>query len=261
MILEKASSISGGIFNYPGLRIETRSIGIEDIKNNYPRIACFGDSVTFGWNLKYEDCYPFLLEDLLSKNGYPTVKVINCGVGGDTVVDGYQRIEKDIFYFEPDLVILNFGLNDGMLWEIERNNFEERKSLIYEHGKNYYVPRVDLKVFYQYYIRMIDEINSRGIKVVILGLNPVLHTFPLSMDESLREKQREVYAMYNNKILEIARDKKIVCVDLWNIFLEKKDLKNYIQGDGIHPTGEGQSLIARSVFLVLKQSDIISRSR
>ena len=57
-------------FNYPGLRIETRNISVDEIRDNFPRIVCFGDSVTFGWNLKYSDSYPVLLENLLLQD-YP----------------------------------------------------------------------------------------------------------------------------------------------------------------------------------------------
>lgn len=261
LVLDKAKAVFKGTFNYPGLRLETRVIDIKKIKNNFPRIVCFGDSVTFGWNLKYQDSYPLLLENLLSQNGYPLARTINSGVGGNTVLDGYRRLEKDVFYYKPHIVVLNFGLNDGMLIEISGNNFVGKKSLLYEFEENYYTPGVDLETFYQYYIKMINEIDFKGIKIILLGINPVLDTFPLYMDENFREKQKEVYTLYNKKILEVAENKDVICVDLWSIFLEKEDLEKYIQMDGIHPSKEGQALIANSVFLAIKESDIINKSK
>ena len=68
-VLKKTEKLASNIpFNYPGLRIETKSINIMQIDLFTPRIVCFGDSVTFGWNMKYEYSYPAQLEKLFIKN-------------------------------------------------------------------------------------------------------------------------------------------------------------------------------------------------
>src|SRR4030042_2533710 len=95
-VLKKTEKLASGIpFNYPGLRIETRSIDLKQIKSFLPRIVCFGDSVTFGWNMQYKSSYPQQLEGMLAKE-FPKIKVINSGIGGDTIIDANKRIDRDV---------------------------------------------------------------------------------------------------------------------------------------------------------------------
>lgn len=255
--LEKASKISSIVpFNYRGLRFETRNIERDNLDNRYPVVVCFGDSVTFGWSLRYKDSYPAILEELLSTD-YQSVKVINSGIGGDTVVDGYMRLNENVFYYEPDLVIINFGLNDGMIIEFTGNNFEENKSLIYNWNGNYSVPQVGLVDFYNYYDSMIKKIKASEIDIVIMGINPVLDIYPLSKDENFRKKQIEIYKLYNEKILEIGKRNNIISINLWDIFYQDGEVGKYIQRDGIHPNEKGAILIANSVYEHIIQNNVL----
>lgn len=45
---------------------------------------------------------------------YPStqVNVINSGISGDTTKGGFERLERDVLSFNPDLVVVSFGLND-----------------------------------------------------------------------------------------------------------------------------------------------------
>jgi len=40
--------------------------------------------------------------------------LLNAGVGGDNAPGGLSRLERDVLNHNPDLVIVNFGLNDSM---------------------------------------------------------------------------------------------------------------------------------------------------
>ena len=42
------------------------------------------------------------------------VTIINAGVSGDDVVHGYSRLKRDVLRFQPDLVIVSYGLNDSL---------------------------------------------------------------------------------------------------------------------------------------------------
>ena len=46
---------------------------------------------------------------------YPSaqINVINSGISGDSAPNGNNRFERDITPFNPDLVVVSFGLNDG----------------------------------------------------------------------------------------------------------------------------------------------------
>lgn len=47
---------------------------------------------------------------------FPSVPVttVNAGIGGGGAPHGYERLERDVLRFNPDLVVVCFGLNDCM---------------------------------------------------------------------------------------------------------------------------------------------------
>lgn len=91
-------------------------------------IACLGDSVTHGCFEVFknrfgrvdtvyrpEDGYPARLRSRLNLL-YPAsaANVLNAGVSGDSSAGGLKRLERDVLSHSPDLVTVNFGLNDAM---------------------------------------------------------------------------------------------------------------------------------------------------
>lgn len=81
------------------------------------RIACLGDSFTFGEGVRYEDTWPAVLATQLNKSGFngaKRVETINAGIQGYGLLDELLwygvRIEK----FDPDIVVLAFFMNDLM---------------------------------------------------------------------------------------------------------------------------------------------------
>ncbi len=90
-------------------------------------IAFLGDSVTHGCFELYtheatgrvlpvyeqQSAYHARLKKMLGRI-YPAaaVNVINAGVSGDSSGQGLARLERDVLRFDPDLVVVCFGLND-----------------------------------------------------------------------------------------------------------------------------------------------------
>ena len=54
-----------------------------------------------------------LLQNTLNENGYDYI-IINKSVSGDTTAGGLARINKVLEQYEPDLVLLELGANDGL---------------------------------------------------------------------------------------------------------------------------------------------------
>jgi lysophospholipase L1-like esterase len=80
-------------------------------------IVAFGDSVTHGafesGTFDYESVYwNRLKKKLHAVRSYTPVNVINAGIGGITAKDSLARMDKQVLAHDPDLVIVNFGLND-----------------------------------------------------------------------------------------------------------------------------------------------------
>ncbi|MGH6940142.1 arylesterase [Hypericibacter sp.] len=76
------------------------------------RILAFGDSLTSGFGLPDADSFPSQLERALIASG-ENVKLINGGVAGDTSAGGLARLDWTLAD-KPDLVLLEFGANDGL---------------------------------------------------------------------------------------------------------------------------------------------------
>jgi acyl-CoA thioesterase-1 len=76
------------------------------------RILAFGDSLTSGYGLSDAESFPSQLERALIAAG-ENVKLINGGVAGDTSAGGLARLDWTLAD-KPDLVLLEFGANDGL---------------------------------------------------------------------------------------------------------------------------------------------------
>lgn len=74
-------------------------------------IVAFGDSITAGYAVRRG--FPTLWKESLQRK-YPDARIemINSGVSGDTTMDGLARLDWTVLSYEPDLVTINFGIND-----------------------------------------------------------------------------------------------------------------------------------------------------
>ncbi len=106
----------------------------KDVRGNRPAvIVCLGDSVTHGcfelkryadghWQstCRPDEGYGARLERRL-RNLFPVAapSVFNVGIGGDNAGGGLARLERDVLSLNPDLVIVDFGLNDACHGHVE----------------------------------------------------------------------------------------------------------------------------------------------
>ncbi|HET9298554.1 MAG TPA: SGNH/GDSL hydrolase family protein [Candidatus Polarisedimenticolaceae bacterium] len=75
------------------------------------RIVALGDSFTHGDAVaRTEDLWPYVLERTLA----PKMEVINLGRGGLTTVNEAELLETMGWRFQPDLVLVQFTLNDPL---------------------------------------------------------------------------------------------------------------------------------------------------
>ncbi len=90
-------------------------------------IAFLGDSITQGCFecyltspdslenvFDYKSAYSTRVKEILNML-YPSVQIniVNSGIAGDRAVCGLQRFERDVLSYNPDLVVISFGLNDA----------------------------------------------------------------------------------------------------------------------------------------------------
>lgn len=197
------------------------------------RIACVGDSITWGAYLKNRsrECYPARLQQYL-ENSY---LVKNFGVNSATVQsDGDkpyrdQKAFKNSAAFSPDVVFLMLGTNDT-----KTQNWKDAASF-----RDAYAALTD------YYLSLPSH-----PKVYILTPPPV---FSLEGDGQIRfSMHQENLAQEIIVMKEIARERDITVIDINKALTGQS---RYFSLDGVHPDSEGAKIIAQTVYKSFKQKD------
>lgn len=78
-------------------------------------VGVIGGSITEKYSAsKYEYCYASHVQSWWEKR-FPDTKVnfVNAGIGGTTSYLGVHRVEEDLLYAKPDVVVVEFSVNDG----------------------------------------------------------------------------------------------------------------------------------------------------
>jgi len=83
-------------------------------------IVVNGDSISTGANSSgvlgikpFQDDFPTILQNYLQNKYQSTVNLINTSVGGTTSAQGKTGVDANVNSYNPDLVIIGYGMNDG----------------------------------------------------------------------------------------------------------------------------------------------------
>jgi lysophospholipase L1-like esterase len=106
-----------------GMHIVTNSLGMrceEPLDRATPgllRVAVVGDSMAFGYGVQQGEDFPARLERELQSELGParTVEVLNFAVGGYSIADELVVLRERALPLHPDLVVLEYCLNDPEL--------------------------------------------------------------------------------------------------------------------------------------------------
>ena len=184
------------------------------------RIACVGDSITFGHGLEHReaDCYPAQLGRMLDENWI----VGNFGISGSTLLkrgdkpywnqEEFMRAQK----FKPDIILILLGTNDS-------------KDHNWAHKDDFVPDYLEL-------IRTFRDLDSNPI--VWIGLpTPVFPGKPGITDERLVENVIPA-------IRKVATKATAPIIDLHTALEGKTESFP----DGVHPNAEGARLIAEIIY-------------
>lgn len=205
-------------------------------------MVAFGDSVTMGatsvGKLEPAAVYHHRLKGMLEAR-YPscTFSVINSGVGGDTATASLSRIERDVLRYQPDLVLVAFGLNDA-------SESQEK-----------------LTEFAQSLRRIIQRIREETSADVVLLTPPFMATRAgPNVDPAHRDLVPRMMRLQNEGILgqfaaairEVAASEKTALADVyaeWESMGRSGVDTTALLANGInHPTGEAHAIIANCVL-------------
>jgi lysophospholipase L1-like esterase len=193
-------------------KIKEKMISGKDVK-----IVAFGDSLTQGWMVRKG--YVDFVKEMLDVR-YPKAKIsmINKGIPGDTAEGGMDRLHVDVLEEDPDLVFIQFGLNDAYCG-ITSEKFKHTISSI--------VRRISL------------DTHS---EILLITSVPIL---------SIPNEDRLAHEFYN-RLMEVAANENIA-IALVHEYWKKKvaeglDFRPLYQFDNVHPTMEGYRLMAEAVM-------------
>jgi len=138
-------------------------------------------------------------------------RVVNLGVSGNTTTDGLARLDE-VLARKPRVTIVEFGGNDGL------------------RGLPIETTRANLD-------QIIQKLQAAGSKVLLAGM-----TLPPNYGPDYIKPFQQVYA-------ELAAKYKVARIPF---LLSDVALRpGLMQGDGIHPTAEGNEIVAKTVMRYL----------
>ena len=79
-------------------------------------VGWIGGSITYGYNAGTEDIFAKLVTEYLDTaygTGEGKVTYVNAGISGTPSMLGLVRAERDLLYAEPDLIFIEFAVNDA----------------------------------------------------------------------------------------------------------------------------------------------------
>ncbi|MHC2990199.1 GDSL family lipase [Pontibacter sp. HJ8] len=184
-------------------------------------IVFFGNSLTAGYGLEPDQAFPTLIQERIDSLGLP-YKAINAGLSGETSAGGKSRI--DWLLKQPiDVFVLELGANDGLRG-------------------------IDPASTYDNLATIIDKVREKNpeVAVVLAGMQ-----MPPSMGKRFTVEFEEVFT-------RLAKDKEVTLIPFLLEGVAGERALN--QGDGIHPTVEGQKILAENVWEVLEPILVADRA-
>lgn len=175
-------------------------------------ILVMGDSIGAAYGLNEEDGWASLTEKALQEDGLD-VNVVNASISGDTTAGGLRRLPGALDRFEPDLLVIELGGNDGLRG---------------------YSPATMQKNLED----MITLAQERKTDVLILGM-----MIPTNYGKAYLNLFKKAF------ISAAASTDSVLIPFLLEPIAQDRA---YFQADGIHPTADAQPLLMEHVLPSIK---------
>lgn len=176
-------------------------------------IVFFGNSLTAGYGLEPDQAFPALIQEHIDSLGLP-YKTVNAGLSGETSAGGRGRI--DWLLKQPiDVFVLELGANDGLRGIDPASTYDNLATII----------------------EKVREHNPDAA-IILAGMQ-----MPPSMGQRFTKEFEEVFT-------RLSKDKEVTLIPFLLEGVAGERALN--QGDGIHPTVEGQKILAHNVWEVLE---------
>ena len=176
-------------------------------------LLVLGDSLSAGYGIDPDQAYPALLQKKINDAGLDYT-VINAGVSGNTTADGLQRVDW-LLKRKPDVLLLELGGNDGL------------------RGLSTTSAKANLQ-------SIIDRVRDKypDVKIVIAGMK-----MPPNMGAEYVDAFDKIFPT-----LAAANHATLIPFLLEGV----AGNPNLSLPDGIHPTPEGQKIVADNVWKIVR---------
>ncbi|HUT53366.1 MAG TPA: SGNH/GDSL hydrolase family protein [bacterium] len=247
------------------------------------RIACLGDSVTFG---RPDAAYPALLSEELTKELGRPVEAINFGVPGYSSWQGRKLLPRVLDQYHPDVVIIMFGWNDhwlakgfadqdqivgdsdaaGLLAPLRAlRTYQLLNKIVARVRAAVSLPPLTMRVapddYHANLVKMIGECRAAHVlplialapSAIVAGKAPEFMT-ALEFIRAPADLQR-FHNQYNDIARGAARETGAPLIDLDLLFSDwpAKDLFEDPDQDVIHPNREGYLLVAGALAKAVEE--------
>jgi lysophospholipase L1-like esterase len=200
-----------------------------------------GDSITEGQYVPPALRWTDLISDSLQRKFLASpvnLILLNQGVSGETTRQGLERFAQSVQGHQPEVMTLQFGLNDCNCWVTDRG-----------------LPRVSQTAYRENLKEMIDRARVFGAREIILSTNhPTLRRKVLLSGESLEDGRRR----YNDVVRMVAREKNVTLCDIEESFGnpgdEELDKLLLPYPDHLHLSPDGHRKYASIIQPYIEQS-------
>src|SRR5688572_14172641 len=153
------------------------------------------------------------------------------GVSGETTRQGLERFPRQVQQLAPDILTIQFGLNDCNCWDTDRG-----------------LPRVSEAAYKANLAEMIDRARQFGTKQIILSTNhPTLRHRPMVSGETLEQRRTK----YNEIVRDVARQAGVTLCDIEAAFAfaSREQLADLLlpEPDVLHLSAAGHQIYADAI--------------
>lgn len=213
-------------------------------------VVYMGDSITEGQyvhhSLRWTTLVTSSLRRRFESNCSDLHFFFNRGVSGETTRQGLERFPRDVQNVRPDVMTLQFGLNDCNCWDTDGG-----------------LPRVSEVAYRANLIEMIDRARCFGTRQIILSTNhPTLRYRILACGESLETRRKR----YNGIVRDVSATTQVTLCDIEKTFgrFSEDELRELLlpEPDVLHLSAVGHKHYAQAILPYLESAlDELIQSR
>lgn len=170
-------------------------------------IVVLGDSISASYGFEVQHGWVALLEKKITTS-HPDYTIINASISGDTTAGGLARLPDLLSKYQPEIVLLELGANDGLRG-------------------------MSLKIMKKNLSKIIMQVKKSGAQVLLLSMR-----IPSNYGKRYTD-------MFYNSYQKVADKHNIPVVPfiLEGVALDRSQM----QSDGLHPNEKAQPIIANHI--------------